>query len=455
MTPRRALLLAFTAIGLLTGPTFAQDLAAPGPYFAGTMAVTVSRPNGSTFAATLHYPALSDGAGAPFDNSGAPYPAITFGHGFLQAVTQYTSTIKHLATHGFFVIASQSEGGLFPSHGNFASDLRHSLSWLEQQHALANSPFFAAVQVDRFGASGHSMGGGAALLATAADQRIVAVATTAAAETSPSAIAALALIDVPIRLIAGSDDSIVPPESSLDPMYAGASAPKQALLIDGGFHCGFTDGSFLFCDSGAITRPAQLAITRRLLTEFFLAHLRRDQSLWPAVWGPELPDPSETSMLRDAGIAIALSKATLSAAPGFAAGAQLTITNTGPIASTFSFFTEPVEGWSTSWSMATSPLLPPGATAVVTLTAHASFHPIDIDLLISARREADGATRGYATATLVALPPTPDFNGDGAIDGADLGVLLSAWGPGPSIADLNEDGVVDGDDLGILLSVWE
>lgn len=48
-----------------------------------------------------------------------------------------------------------------------------------------------------------------------------------------------------------------------------------------------------------------------------------------------------------------------------------------------------------------------------------------------------------------------DLNGDGVVDGADLGILLGAWGDGPgSPADLNQDGVVDGADLGILLSAW-
>jgi hypothetical protein len=46
-----------------------------------------------------------------------------------------------------------------------------------------------------------------------------------------------------------------------------------------------------------------------------------------------------------------------------------------------------------------------------------------------------------------------DLNGDGAVDGGDLGVLLSGWG-GTGAADLNGDGVVDGADLGVLLGAW-
>jgi hypothetical protein len=47
-----------------------------------------------------------------------------------------------------------------------------------------------------------------------------------------------------------------------------------------------------------------------------------------------------------------------------------------------------------------------------------------------------------------------DLDGDGAVNGADLGLLLAAWGSGDPDADLNGDGVVDGADLGILLASW-
>lgn len=46
-----------------------------------------------------------------------------------------------------------------------------------------------------------------------------------------------------------------------------------------------------------------------------------------------------------------------------------------------------------------------------------------------------------------------DLNGDGIVNGADLGKLLSLWG-GPGAGDLNVDGVVNGADLGLMLSSW-
>ncbi|MCA9285875.1 MAG: endonuclease/exonuclease/phosphatase family protein [Phycisphaerales bacterium] len=48
-----------------------------------------------------------------------------------------------------------------------------------------------------------------------------------------------------------------------------------------------------------------------------------------------------------------------------------------------------------------------------------------------------------------------DLDGNGTVDGADLGLLLGAWGSCPGCdADLNGNGQVDGADLGQLLGLW-
>ncbi len=44
-------------------------------------------------------------------------------------------------------------------------------------------------------------------------------------------------------------------------------------------------------------------------------------------------------------------------------------------------------------------------------------------------------------------------DGDGVVDGADLGLLLNNWG-GDGVGDLNDDGIIDGADLGLLLNNW-
>jgi len=61
------------------------------------------------------------------------------------------------------------------------------------------------------------------------------------------------------------------------------------------------------------------------------------------------------------------------------------------------------------------------------------------------------------------FPPVPgacpaDFDDDGTVGGADLGILLLAWGQCPDIVicpgNLAIDDVVDGADLGALLLAW-
>ena len=64
-------------------------------------------------------------------------------------------------------------------------------------------------------------------------------------------------------------------------------------------------------------------------------------------------------------------------------------------------------------------------------------------------RAFNAATRGRSFA---------DLNLDGAVTGADLGILLGEWGksgePGLLYGDLSGDGTVNGADLGMLLGAW-
>lgn len=47
-----------------------------------------------------------------------------------------------------------------------------------------------------------------------------------------------------------------------------------------------------------------------------------------------------------------------------------------------------------------------------------------------------------------------DFDGNGRVDGGDLGVFLGVWGSSPCEFDLDGDGACNGADLGILLGAW-
>ena len=48
-----------------------------------------------------------------------------------------------------------------------------------------------------------------------------------------------------------------------------------------------------------------------------------------------------------------------------------------------------------------------------------------------------------------------DLNGDGVVDGADLGLFSTVWGTdGSQGGDVNGDGIVNGADLALILAGW-
>lgn len=105
----------------------------------------------------------------------------------------------------------------------------------------------------------------------------------------------------------------------------------------------------------------------------------------------------------------------------------------------------------------------PGFTELGSLLTSADYSSISIaDLQIDDDGTFTLVGSGYhlAHARTEALMWTSsaavfgDLDGDGTVDGADLGLLLSLWGTGDPVADLDGSGVVDGADLGLLLGAW-
>ncbi len=254
-----ALVTAMTAVVALTLASPAQASTA-GQVSLPTSATTVTvSVDGRSFPARLVQPTVANPGG---------YPVVAFGHGFVQTSSRYASTLAAIAARGYVVIAPDSETGFFPNHGRFADDLWRSIRWVRSTQANAH-PQLDAV-------AGHSMGGGAALVAADRNPAIDTVLTLAAAETNPSAVTASAGITVPALFVVGSRDTIVPPTTT-QRMYAAKPSGASFVTITGGYHCGFNDStSFLGlgCDSGGISRSTQLAITRELLGDWLDTRLK-------------------------------------------------------------------------------------------------------------------------------------------------------------------------------------
>ena len=433
--------------------TVAADDSQPGAFAVSQRTVTVTRSNGSSFSAQIRYPATAASANAPFAPTAAPAPAVSFGHGFLSAVDLYDSTMDHLASHGYIVIATTSEGSLFPSHANFALDIRQCLTWLEQEDANPASWLSGAVDESAFGASGHSMGGGASALAAAADTRIKCLATLAAAETNPSSSAAAAAIQRPSCFIVGSQDTIVAPATTQNQFNA-CDAPRIFTTITGGSHCGFIDSAIIACDSGAIPRAEQLAKTRALLLAFFNTHLRTDAARFAQVWGGAAP-VAGTTATRDARMTSALSATSIEGSLDTVVPVTVSITNTGPDATAFRPRAT-AAGLSIEFDPGESAPLPAGASTQVTAWVRAS-KPGTYAATIDIVRTRDGAGASHAlTATFTGgNGVSPDFNGDGAVDAQDLATLLNSWGACKGCAaDLDGNGAVDAADLAAVLNAW-
>jgi uncharacterized membrane protein len=99
-------------------------------------------------------------------------------------------------------------------------------------------------------------------------------------------------------------------------------------------------------------------------------------------------------------------------------------------------------------------LIPPGSGWNLNMNTSSSALGISEDGIIVGTGVFNGLTRAYA---MLPVPATcfGDLNRDDVVDGADLGILLAAWGPADgSSADLNGDGEVNGADLGLLLAAW-
>ena len=62
---------------------------------------------------------------------------------------------------------------------------------------------------------------------------------------------------------------------------------------------------------------------------------------------------------------------------------------------------------------------------------------------------------GTTTSSLVEVPCPADFNGDGGVDGSDVGTFFDVWASGDTAADINQDGGVDGGDVGSFFSRWQ
>jgi predicted dienelactone hydrolase len=293
----------FIVFSLLTGflPGFGQD------FQIGHQSKTYNDParNNRSIPVEIYYPSNQNGNNVAVAEG--LFPVIVFGHGFAMTYSAYTYLWEALVPQGFIMVFPRTEESIFPApnHLNFGLDMAFLSSKMLDERENPGSQFYGKISPNT-AVMGHSMGGGAAFLATANNPDITTLITFAPAETNPSAIAAAALCTLPSLVFAGSNDCVTPPAQNQMPMFeALPDGRKTFISISGGGHCYFADYNF-YCSFGentcspspSITRDQQHQITLSLLVPFINFQLKGSCASWQ-IFDDLLDSSSEITFIKD------------------------------------------------------------------------------------------------------------------------------------------------------------
>jgi predicted dienelactone hydrolase len=190
---------------------------------------------------------------APIDGGAGPYPLIIFAHGLAGVRRQSASFCRHLASRGYVVAAPDFPLSKFwaPGGANVAAvlqqprDVSFVLDRLLAMSATAGDKLSRAIDEERIGMSGHSLGGLTSLLVAYGvdrDRRVGCIVPFAAPGwfVSPEVSRGTR---VPAMIIGGTKDKIVNP-ASIRAGYEASSAPKWWIEIAGAEHMRFADVPF-------------------------------------------------------------------------------------------------------------------------------------------------------------------------------------------------------------------
>jgi dienelactone hydrolase len=209
----------------------------------------------------IYYPAIT--AGENVAVADGQWPIIVFGHGFAMNWDAYSNIWSALVPYGYIMAFPRTESGLFPSpsHGDFGQDIALVAQKMSDAGQNSNSIFDTKIS-DYTCAMGHSMGGGAAVLASSQSTIFDCYLGLAPAETNPSAIAAAANLQIPSLILSGSNDGVTPPSQHHLPIFnAIPQECKSFANLIGGGHCYFANSNFN-CDFGESTSSTGISLSR-------------------------------------------------------------------------------------------------------------------------------------------------------------------------------------------------
>jgi dienelactone hydrolase len=160
----------------------------------------------------------------------SPHAVVLWGNGTGTQPVNYKEILQTLASWGFVVAAANT-----PNAGTGA-DMLACLDWLTAENGREGSVYQGRLDLTKVGATGHSQGGGGALMA-GRDPRIKAVAPLQPAVAGPRFAAdALSQQKGPILLLSGGADVLARPEVQQQPVFENANQPVVWATLAGASH---------------------------------------------------------------------------------------------------------------------------------------------------------------------------------------------------------------------------
>jgi dienelactone hydrolase len=195
---------------------------------------------------------------------GLCHPVITWGNGTGSTPNLYGVFLRHLASHGFVVIASNSTN---VAQGTPAPMLA-GVTWVLQQNADPTSVMYQRIDATHIGATGHSQGGFATTTA-GADSRITTIAPFNGASTQRN-------LHGPAFLFCGGADTTVPCSTIQTAFNAITNQP--AMLAD-----------YLTADHAnwiTFRTGAAVSVVEATVAAWMRLQLMGDTALRPRFYGP-------------------------------------------------------------------------------------------------------------------------------------------------------------------------
>ncbi len=234
----------------------------------------------------IYFPVSADGNKESIAEG--TFPLLIFGHGFVMTWSAYENLWTHFVPQGYVMAFPRTESGFSPSHLDFGLDIAFLAEAIQEFASDPSTPLYDGLN-GRAAVMGHSMGGGASVLAAATGSDYIhALLNLAPAETSPSAIAAAEQVTIPSLIFAGSSDDVTPESTNQIPIYEALdSQSKSYVSIIGGGHCYFANYNFN-CAVGesfssgniTVTREEQQQTTSDFATPWLDYFLKDDCEAW-------------------------------------------------------------------------------------------------------------------------------------------------------------------------------